>query len=218
MEEILRRDRNPNIMRFARSHTCEKCGGKRLNEKALSVKLWNRDISVFADMSIKQIHSFFAELKMNGSEASIVEPVREAILKRTELMIKLGAGHLSLNRESLSLSAGEAQRIRLANHVSGGLRNVLYILDEPSVGLHPSEHRDLLEILRSLVSIGNTVLLIDHDEQSIREADWIIDIGPGAGNAGGRILYNGPADNFFNQPQPESITRKYLVEKSDFTD
>jgi len=216
MEEILRRDRNPNIMRFARSHACEQCGGKRLNEKALSVKLWNRDISTFSEMSIKQIHSFFSELEASDNELPVVEPVREAILKRTNLLMKLGAGHLSLNRESLSLSGGESQRLRLANQVAGGLRNVLYILDEPSVGLHPSEHRQLLEVMRSLVSTGNTVLLVDHDEQSILEADWIIDIGPGAGKAGGKILFNGSAETFFSQPQPESITRKYLVEKKEY--
>ena len=212
MEEILQRDRNPNIMRFARSQTCEKCGGKRLNEKALSVRLWDRDISSFSEMSIEQMHSFFSEMKMRKNESSLVEPVRESILRRTDLLMKLGAGHLSLDRVSLSLSGGEAQRIRLASHVSGGLRNVLYILDEPSAGLHPSEHRDLLLVLRSLVRTGNTVLLVDHDEQSIREADWIIDIGPGAGKAGGRIIFNGPGDTFFNRQQPESITRKYLAD------
>jgi len=213
MEDILRRERNPNIMRFARSCTCEKCGGKRLNEQALSVKLWGRDISAFSEMSIKQIHTFFSELKTVRHESFVVEPVRESIIKRTNLLIKLGAGHLSLNRESLSLSGGEAQRLRLANHAAGGLRNVLYILDEPSAGLHPSEHKHLLEVMRSLVNTGNTVLLVDHDEQSIREADWIIDIGPGAGKTGGKIIFNGPADTFFNQSQPDSITRKYLVEK-----
>jgi excinuclease ABC subunit A len=213
MEEILRRERNPNIMRFATSHICEQCGGKRLNERALSVKFRGRDISFFAFMSIKQFHSFFSELIPEKIESAIVEPVREAVLKRTTLLMKLGAGHLSLNRESLSLSGGEAQRIRLANQAATGLRNVLYILDEPSVGLHPSEHRQLLSVMRSLVSTGNTVMLVDHDEQSIREADWIIDLGPGAGEAGGQIIYNGPAETFFNQPQPQSITRKYLVEK-----
>jgi excinuclease ABC subunit A len=213
MEEILKRDRNPNIMRFTRSHTCGHCDGKRLNEKALSVKLWNMNIAEFSEMSISQIHSFFTYLTVKESESAIIEPVREAIIRRTDLLIKLGAGHLSLNRESASLNGGEALRIRLANHVSGGLRNVLYILDEPSAGLHPSEHRDMLEVIRSLVNIGNTVLLVDHDEQSIREADWIIDIGPGPGNAGGKILYNGPAETFFSKPQPDSITRKFLVEK-----
>ena len=216
MEEILHRERNPNIMRFARSRICEKCGGKRLSEQALSVKLWGRDIAVYSEMSIRQFHSFFNELIIRENEKVIVEPVREAILRRTGLLMKLGAGHLSLNRESLSLSGGEAQRIRLANQAATGLRNVLYILDEPSAGLHPSEHRQLLEVMRSLVNTGNTVLLVDHDEQSIRKADWIIDIGPGAGKSGGNILFNGPAETFFNQPQPESITRKYLVENKAF--
>lgn len=211
MEDILRRDRNPNIMRFARSHPCEKCGGKRLNEEALSVKLWGRDISTYAEMSIKNLHQFFTELSTDPDEKAVVEPVREGILKRTALLMKLGAGHLALDRESTTLSGGEAQRIRLANLVSGGIRNVLYILDEPSVGLHPSEHRDLLEVLRSLVEAGNTVLLVDHDEQSIRDADWIIDMGPGAGNAGGRILFNGPAEHFFSQTGPDSLTRKYIL-------
>ena len=216
MEEILRRERNPNIMRFVRSHTCSHCKGKRLNEKALSVKLWNMDISEFSDMTIKQLNSFFKELKTDEKELTIVEPVSEAILKRTELLIKLGAGHLALNRESLTMSGGEAQRIRIANQAATGLRNVLYIFDEPSAGLHPSEHKHLLEVMRSLVSNGNTVMLVDHDEQTIREADWIIDIGPGAGVAGGNIIYNGFSENFFNQQQIESITKKYLTEKKEF--
>jgi len=217
MEEILRRERNPNIMRFVVSHICDHCKGKRLNEKALSVRLWGHDISDFSVLTIKQIHAFFNDLKMEGKEASVVEPVREAILKRTVLLMKLGTGHLSLNRESLSLSGGEAQRIRLANQAATGLRNVLYILDEPSAGLHPSEHHLLLDVMRSLINNGNTVLLVDHDEQSIREADWIVDIGPGAGNAGGKILFNGPAATFFNKPQQESITRKLLTETKDIS-
>ena len=216
MEEILRRERNPNIMRFTRSHTCTRCNGKRLNEKALSVKLWEHNISAFSEMSVKKLHSFFSEINIESNESLIAEPVREAILKRTTLLMKLGAGHLSLNRESISLSGGEAQRIRLANQAATGLRNVLYILDEPSAGLHSSEHHLLLEVMRTLVNNGNTVMVVDHDEQSMHEADWIIDIGPGAGKAGGKILYNGSTEKFFNQQESESITRKYLIEKKDF--
>jgi len=216
MNDILRRERNPNIMRFVVSHTCSLCHGKRLNEKALSVKLWDNDIAAFAAMNIKQIHDFFNNLKLSEKESLTATPVVEAILKRTSLLMKLGTGHLSLNRESLSLSGGESQRIRLANQAATGLRNVLYILDEPSAGLHPSEHQQLLEVMRTLVNDGNTVLLVDHDEQSIREADWIIDIGPGAGKAGGQILFNGPAEDFFNKQQPKSVTRKYLVDKKKF--
>ncbi|MEI6122500.1 MAG: ATP-binding cassette domain-containing protein [Bacteroidota bacterium] len=211
MEEILHRERNPNIMRFARSQTCEHCHGKRLNETALSVKLWGKDIAAFTQMSINQFHAYFVDLKVEANESAVVEPLREAILKQTALLIKLGAGHLSLHRESLSLSGGEARRIRLANQAATGLRNVLYILDEPSSGLHPWEHRQLLEVLRSLVNTGTTVILVDHDEQSMREADWIIDMGPGSGKAGGRILFNGPAETFFTNNLPESITQKYLV-------
>jgi len=210
MEDILRRDRNPNIMRFARSRPCEQCQGKRLNEEALSVRLWGRNINSYAAMSIREFHRFFSELSVNGNELAVLEPAREAILKRTGLLLKLGAGHLSLDRESTTLSGGEAQRIRLANQVSSGMRNVLYILDEPSAGLHPSEQKDLLDVLRSLVNTGNTVLLVDHDEQSIREADWIIDMGPGAGTAGGEVLFNGPATTFLGFPQPASLTRKFL--------
>lgn len=216
MEEILRRERNPNIMRFARTRTCPECGGKRLNRKALSVKLWGRDISEFSEMTISQIQSFFSKPEATRDESPVTGPVREEILKRTNLLLKLGAGHLTLNRVSSSLSGGDAQRIKLASHVSGGMRNILYILDEPSAGLHPSEQGELLDVLHSLVNMGNTVLLVDHDEQSIREADWIIDIGPGAGEKGGTILYNGPAESFFTFPQPESITWKYLHEKKNF--
>jgi len=212
MEDILRRDRNPNILRFARSSKCECCNGKRLNEKALSVKLWNMNIADFSEMSVNQLNSFFSELEIKENEKMIVNQVREEILKRTSLLKKLGAGHLSLGCESTTLSGGEAQRIRLSNHVCGELRNILYIIDEPSAGLHPSEQRDLLEILRSLVSMGNTVMLIDHDEQSIREADWIIDIGPGAGINGGEILYNGFAESFFDKQYSSSLTWKYLTE------
>lgn len=210
MEDILRRDRNPNIMRFARSHKCEHCSGRRLNDNAMSVRLWGRDITSFSAMTVNQLNAFFAGLTVSEHEASVVEPVRDEILRRTSLLQRLGAGHLTLDRESASISGGEAGRIRLANHVTGGLRNVMYIIDEPSAGLHPSEQREMLEVLRLLVSAGNTVMLIDHDEQSIREADWIIDIGPGAGGRGGHIMYNGPAEEFFNMPRPESLTRHFL--------
>lgn len=216
MEDILRRDRNPNIMRFARSRPCEQCNGKRLNEKALSVTLWDKDISYYSGMSLGEFHRYFSEILVNPDEAAVVEPVREAILNRTSLLIKLGAGHLSLERETLTLSEGEAKRIRLANQVTAGMRNVLYILDEPSVGLHPSEQKDLLEVLRSLVNGGNTVLLVEHDEQSILAADWIIDMGPGAGSDGGELIFNGPAKDFFTHKITNSLTQKFLLKGKAF--
>lgn len=210
MEEILKRDRNDNILRFARTQSCEVCQGTRLNDNARSVELWGKSIADFYAMNIQELHDFFIELEPEGQERELCNMVKEALLKRTTLLCKLGCGHLALNRDSVGLSGGEGQRIRLSNQVSGGLRNVVYILDEPSIGLHPSEQGDLLEVLRSLVDAGNSVILVDHDEQSIRAADWIIDIGPGAASDGGRILFNGPANDFFNHPQPLSLTRQYL--------
>lgn len=213
MEEILKRDRNPSIMRFARSVPCELCRGKRLNENALSVRLWGLDMPSFTQMTIARLHRYFSSLEVSGVGLAVVNPVREAILRRTGLLLKLGAGYLTSDTPSDELKAGDTQRILLANRVTEGLRNVLYILDEPGAGLNPPAHADLLEVLRSLVNAGNTVMLVDHNRQSMKEADWIIDMGPGAGNLGGHVLYNGPAREFFSQPQPGSITWKYLSEE-----
>ncbi|MDD4501275.1 MAG: hypothetical protein PHP15_12910, partial [Bacteroidales bacterium] len=210
MEEILKRDRNPNIMRFARSVPCELCRGKRLNENALSVRLWGLDMPSFTQMTIARLHRYFSSLEVSGAGAAVVNPVREAILRRTGLLLKLSAGYLTSDTPSDELKAGDTQRILLANRVTEGLRNVLYILDEPGAGLHPPAHADLLEVLRSLVNAGNTVMLVDHNRQSMKAADWIIDMGPGAGHLGGHVLYNGPAREFFSQPQPGSITWKCL--------
>ncbi len=210
MEDILKRDRNDNILRFARTLGCDACQGTRLNDNARSVSLWGKPITDFFAMNIQELHVFMSSLEPEGEERDLVMPVKEEMMRRTSLLCKLGCGHLALNRDSVGLSGGEGQRIRLSNQVSGGLRNVLYILDEPSIGLHPSEQEDLLDVLRTLVNSGNTVILVDHDEHSIRAADWIIDIGPGAGAAGGKILYNGPAELFFKEPQPLSITRQFL--------
>ncbi len=218
MEEILHRERNPNILRFAKTHVCKACNGKRLNDTALSVKLWNKDISELAEMNIRQINDFFKENCCEGKLSSVYEPIRNDIIKRSNLLLKLGAGHLTLNRDSVSLNGGEAQRIRIANQVLGGLRNILYVFDEPSVGLHPCELGQLLDVMRMLVKSGNTVILVDHDEQSIRNADWIIDIGPGAGISGGEVIFNGPAKSFFGQPQPTSITKQYLDKRVEFID
>ncbi len=217
MEEILKRDRNPNIMRFARSVPCESCRGRRLNDNALSVRLWGLDMPAFTQMTISQLHQYFSSLEVSGAEAAVVNPVRESILRRTGLLLKLGAGYLTSDTPSDELKAGDTQRILLANRVTEGLRNVLYILDEPGAGLHPSAHANLLEVLRSLVNAGNTVILVDHNEQSMRQADWIIDMGPGAGTRGGHVLFNGTARDFFSQPQPGSITWKYLMEEPEST-
>jgi excinuclease ABC subunit A len=209
MEEILKRDRNVNIMRFTRSFTCPACKGRKLNEKALSVTLWGKNICHYSAMSIRSLNDFFSSVELNTHETAVVKPIRDAILRRANLLLKLGLGYLPCDRESVSLRGGEGQRIKLAVQAASDLRNVLYILDEPSAGLHPSEQKQLLDVLRTLVNSGNTVIAVDHDEQTIRNADWIVDIGPGAGKAGGEILFNGKVPDFLQNPLPASITLQY---------
>jgi excinuclease ABC subunit A len=206
MEEILKRDRNPNILRFARSFPCPACGGRRLNPQALSVRLWGFNISDLAAMSIKQLSGFFEKLAPDQKEKAVTAPVRELVLRRCGILDQLGLGYLTVDRGSATLSGGEAQRIKLANQAAVGLRNVLYVLDEPSAGLHPADHTRLLEVVRTLVDNGNSVIAVEHDEQTIRAADWIVDLGPGPGASGGELLFNGPYQEFMAAKLPASRT------------
>jgi excinuclease ABC subunit A len=209
MEEILNRDRNPNVLRFAESVVCHHCNGSRLNHKALSYKWKDKTISDFASMSIDELHDFFAA---SAEFDSAEKEIADTIIRRTTNLKDLGVGHLELTRESSSLSSGEYQRIRLANQASVGLRNILYILDEPGAGLHPSEQEKLLRVLRELVNSGNTVIMTGHAESNIIKADHIIDIGPGPASSGGEIIFNGGVKDFLNNPPTTSITAKYLFQ------
>ena len=207
MEEILRRDRNPNILRFARSMSCSKCQGKRLNKNALSFLWKKKNIEDFHKMDIKELNQFFQKNQFDSiSENNIVK----RILEKTNALLNLGAEYLSLNRLASSLSAGEMNRIRLAAYSTANLRNILYILDEPAAGLHVQEQRKLMKVIRKLVDGGNTVLMVDHHEQILTEADYIIDIGPAAGEKGGEIVFSGEAKLFFNNKIPKSKTRSLL--------
>jgi excinuclease ABC subunit A len=207
MDEILRRDRNSNILRFANSVKCHHCNGTRLNETALSFYWKNKNIADFIKMTIDELHDFFSDTKeLDAAETEIAN----AIVGKTNVLRDLGLGYLQLDRESPSLSGGESQRIKLVNQVTGNLQNVLYILDEPGSGLHPSEQQKLLKVLRLLVSSGNTVIMTGHDESIIPLVDYIIDIGPGAANQGGEIIYNGSVEEFLKNAPRRSITAKYL--------
>ncbi len=192
MEQILKRSRNRNILRFVRSLPCRACGGARLGPEALAVRFRGRNIGEMARLTIDQTAAFFERLSFEPREAPVGEPIRAAILERARVLGRLGIGHLTLDRESTSLSGGEAQRLRLASQLGSGLRGVLYVLDEPSIGLHPVEHGRLIGVLRELRDRGNTVVVVEHDEETIRQADWVVDIGPGAGQHGGEVLYSGP--------------------------
>jgi excinuclease ABC subunit A len=216
MENILKVSRNDNILRFARSMTCESCSGTRLKPEALAITFREKTIAQMAAMSIDRLHDYFSQLTFTAKEAPVGDIIRSAFLERTSLLLELGLGYLTLDRESTTLSGGEAQRIRLAAQVGAGLRGVLYILDEPSVGLHPRDNARLLGILRRLRDNGNTVIVVEHDEDTIRSADRLIDIGPGAGALGGEILFNGSVDDLMKRETKDpnlerSRTRAFLT-------
>ena len=213
MEEILKRDRNANILRFVTTQQCSECKGKRLNKDALNITFKNKTIADFAELSINELHTFINSVKLNSNEEKIAVPVFNEILKRTDLLIRLGLDYLTLNRQSDTLSGGESQRIRLANQAATQIRGALFVLDEPSIGLHPKDNKKLLSVLRELADNGNTVLIVEHDEETIRNADNIIDIGTYAGKNGGNLLFSGTLSDFFKNEIKNSITRDFLTGK-----
>jgi excinuclease ABC subunit A len=211
MEEILKRDRNKNILRFVQSVICSACGGKRLNDEALKVKIQGYSIADLSGFTTQELYAFFEKIEFEKAEKAVGESIRKDILKRTKLLIDLGLAYLTLSRESTTLSGGEAQRIRLANQAATKLRNVLYVLDEPSIGLHPHDTKKLLSVLNTIAEGGNTVLLVEHDDNVIKFADQIIDIGPKAGKQGGELIYSGPLESFLNGDISGSLTHQYLT-------
>ncbi len=213
MEEILKRDRNKNILRFVTTKKCSACNGKRLGKDALKVLYKNKNIADFLEMTIENLHKYFSEIEFNKNEQEILYPIKTEILKRTGLLITLGLSYLKLNRVSTTLSGGEAQRIRLVNQVITQVRGALFVLDEPSIGLHPKDNKKMLSVLQKLVNNGNTVLVVEHDKDTILNADQIIDIGPLAGINGGELLFSGSVNDFISGKQKNSITHKYLHKK-----
>jgi excinuclease ABC subunit A len=190
MDAILRHKRNKNVLRFVRTTACSACRGTRLNANALSVKIHGYEIAALASLPLEQLQKTLEELRFSDQEGHVASPVIGHISKRVELMRRLGLSYLSLSRESTTLSAGEAQRMHLGVQAGTGLSGILYVFDEPSVGLHPSDTHRLIEVLEDLRDQGNTVIVVEHEEEFLRRADWWIDIGPEAGIDGGRVLYN----------------------------
>ena len=191
--------------------TCPECGGKRLSKEALSYKLGPYSISDLANMDMDELLNVLNGLKdskdLTAKQRSIAEPILKEITGRLRFMQSVGLGYLSLNRSSESLSGGESQRIRLATQIGSRLVNVLYILDEPSIGLHQRDNQRLISSLKELRDMNNSVIVVEHDEQIMREADWIVDIGPKAGRLGGKVLFSGtPAELL----QTDTLTAQYL--------
>ena len=193
---------------FMRISPCEACQGMRLNRQSLAVTVGGANIHQVSDMTIGDCLEFFEQLKLGSSAQQIAAPIMKEVKARLKFLLDVGLEYLTLTRYAASLSGGEAQRIRLATQIGSGLTGVLYILDEPSIGLHQRDNDKLLATLKRLRDLGNTLIVVEHDEDTMRQADTIVDIGPGAGENGGRVVAVGSAEDIMNCP--ESITGDYL--------
>ncbi|SHN90314.1 Excinuclease ABC subunit A [Bathymodiolus heckerae thiotrophic gill symbiont] len=196
------------LSRYVVSQSCVECNGERLNESARNVFIGGQNLSYITKLSIANIYEFLKDLKLEGSRAQIADKILSEIIQRLEFLINVGLEYLSLDRRANSLSGGEAQRIRLASQIGAGLMGVLYVLDEPSIGLHQRDNQKLLNTLTYLRDIGNTVIVVEHDEDAIKQADYVIDIGPGAGMHGGEIIAVGTPEEIANNPK--SLTGDYI--------
>ena len=203
--EFMRRD----IERFMRERPCYTCKGARLKPEVLAVKVHKLSIRDIADLSVSDALELFTTTKFTKKELFIVSQVAKEITARLSFLNNVGLNYLNLSRSAATLSGGEAQRIRLATQIGSGLMGVLYVLDEPSIGLHQRDNDRLITTLKHLRDIGNSVIVVEHDEDTIRAADWLIDIGPGAGVHGGQVVAAGTPEAVGNNP--ESITGQYLT-------
>lgn len=193
---------------YMREVPCPKCRGARLKPEVLAVKIGGLSIAELCNLSIEATRDFLRELRLGNQEAQIAKPVLAEIGARLDFLVDVGLSYLTLARGAATLSGGESQRIRLATQIGSGLVGVLYVLDEPSIGLHQRDNRRLIKTLESLRDLGNTLIVVEHDEETIAAADWICDIGPGAGEGGGEIVYSGPVPGLLECER--SVTGNYL--------
>ncbi|MGH3829117.1 MAG: excinuclease ABC subunit UvrA [Pseudonocardiaceae bacterium] len=199
------------IESFMRTVPCGSCGGARLAPGPLAVKLADRNIAQVSALALAECDRFLQSLKLPAAHRTIAGPVLEEIHERISNLIEVGLHYLALDRPAPTLSGGEAQRVRLASQLSTGLSGLTYVLDEPSVGLHPRDNDRLVASLRRLRDGGNTVIIVEHDLDIIRCADWVVDLGPGAGEQGGQVLFSGPLAGLLTEP--DSLTGGYLSGK-----
>jgi excinuclease ABC subunit A len=196
------------IRKFLREEVCPECAGKRLRKESLGVLIGGKNIAEVTALAVEEAAPFFQALRFEGSEKMIAEPILREIRERLAFLLNIGLGYLTLDRTVATLAGGELQRIRLAAQIGLGLTGVLYVLDEPSIGLHPRDNGKLLDALEKLRDLKNTVLVVEHDEETIRRADHVIDLGPGAGIEGGRIVAEGRLAEL--KDCPHSLTLQYL--------
>jgi len=193
---------------YLREVPCPVCDGDRLKPEVLAVLVHGHSIADASRLSLGGAREYFAKLTLTDREATIAAAVLREIRLRLDFLIRVGLDYLSLSRAAATLSGGEAQRIRLATQIGSGLTGVLYVLDEPSIGLHQRDNRRLIETLVALRDLGNTLIVVEHDEETIHAADWVVDIGPGAGVNGGEVVHSGPIGELL--ADPDSITGDYL--------
>ncbi|MEC7657345.1 MAG: excinuclease ABC subunit A, partial [Pseudomonadota bacterium] len=200
------------LEKYQSIHPCDRCDGNRLKPEALAVKIGTLHIAEVSRMSILEAKNWFAALPsvLNATQTQIGERILKEINERLGFLVDVGLEYLTLNRSSGTLSGGESQRIRLASQIGSGLMGVLYVLDEPSIGLHSRDNARLLDTLRRLRDLGNTVVVVEHDEEAIKTADYLVDLGPGAGVHGGHIVARGTPDEVM--AAPESLTGQYLTQ------
>ena len=197
---------------YMREVSCSACHGARLKPSSLAVTVLDRSIAQICALSIAEFVAFFASIELSERETVIAERVVKEILERSQFLVDVGLEYLSLSRSSATLSGGEAQRIRLASQIGSRLVGVLYVLDEPSIGLHQRDNKRLIGTLERLRNLGNTVIVVEHDEETIRAADHVVDIGPGAGELGGTVVHSGPVSGPDGiERNPASITGDYLA-------
>ncbi|MSX49842.1 MAG: excinuclease ABC subunit A, partial [Actinobacteria bacterium] len=197
---------------YMRETPCPACNGARLKPEVLAVTIADKNIAQICELSISECAQFLKDIKLSAREKQIAERVFKEVNARLGFLLDVGLDYLSLARPAATLSGGEAQRIRLATQIGSGLTGVLYVLDEPSIGLHQRDNRKLIETLTRLRDLGNTLIVVEHDEDTIRTADWIVDIGPGAGEHGGKVVSSGSYEDLIKAKG--SITGAYLAGRS----
>lgn len=194
--------------KYMSTSVCPTCHGARLKPESLLIKINSKNITELTKSTVKNLHDWFTKIKLNKTELLIAEKILKEIKNRLEFLVSVGLDYLTLDRQAATLAGGEAQRIRLASQIGSALTGVLYVLDEPSIGLHARDNKKLLDILKKLRDLGNTVIVVEHDAETIKSADWVTDIGPGAGVNGGQIIFNGPVNGLMTNK--DSVTAKYL--------
>jgi excinuclease ABC subunit A len=203
------------LAKYLNSQTCPDCVGTRLRKEARHVKVGNKNIHEVCEVPLKQALTFFENIELKGAKLAIADKIVKEISNRLKFLTNVGLEYLSLSRSAETLSGGEAQRIRLASQIGSGLTGVMYVLDEPSIGLHQRDNDRLLDTLKRLRDIGNSVIVVEHDQDAIMEADYVVDIGPGAGEHGGRIVAEGTPQQI--KDNPDSVTGEYLSGKRQIT-